>query len=157
MDTTAIYRSDTMTMANLVFPSPKTEPEQFFLSLVQIIPFAAWTADPRLNLRVQMIRQGLSLTPVKGDATIVATGRNKPLVITPFAKIMTDRSTEEIPLIIPGKNVVTALINHTMNTGDAYTVSKELAESGFFSWSGYIDYPLPRDMGFIKVGMVVRD
>ncbi len=157
VDTTAVYGSDTMAVAKLFFPKPKTEPEQFFSTIALTIPFAAWTADPRLNLGVQMIRQGLSTTPVKGDATMVAMGENKPLVTTPFAQMLTQRSTTEIPIVIPGKNVVTAFINRTLNTEDACTVSKELAESGFFSWSGYIDYPLPRSDEHFRVGMVVKD
>lgn len=157
VDTTAVYGSDTMMVAKLRFPRPKIEPEQFFSSIAMTIPFGAWTADPRLNLGVQMIRQGLSVTPVKGDATMVAMGENKPLVTTPFAQMLTQMSTDETPIVIPGKNVVTAFINRTLNMEDACSVSKELAESGFFSWSGYIDYPLPKDVGYIKIGMTVKD
>lgn len=121
------------------------------------IPFAAWTADPRLNLGVQMIRQGLSTTPIRGDATMVAMGGNAPLVTTPFTEMVTEMSTEKTPLVIPGKNIVTAFINRTLNTEDACVVSQELAESGMFSWSGYIDYPLSKDVGYIRVGMTIKD
>lgn len=42
-------------------------------------------------------------------------------------------------------------------TEDACTVSKELAEYGMFSWYGYIDYPLPKDLEHIRVGVTVKD
>lgn len=157
VDTTTVYGCDTLMIAKIQFPRPKTDPEQFFSLIALMIPFGAWTADPRLNLGVQMIRQGLSMTPVKGDATMVAMGENKPLVMTPLTKMLTNVSTDEIPIVVPGKNIVTAFINRTLNTEDACTVSKELAESGMFAWSGYIDYPLPKDVGYVKVGMIVKD
>ncbi|CVL09220.1 uncharacterized protein FMAN_15459 [Fusarium mangiferae] len=36
------------------------------------------------------------------------------------------------------------------NTENACIVSKEFAESGWLSWSGFIDYPLPRSCGKIE-------
>lgn len=157
VDTTAVYGSDTMAFAGISFPKPEEEPEQFFSIIALLVPFAAWTAEPRLNLGVQMMRQGLSVTPVKGDATMVATGINDPIVVTPLGKLLMENSTDEIPLAIPGKNMVAAFINRTLNTEDACSISKELAESGMFAWSGFIDYPLPRNAGHIRVGMTVKD
>lgn len=157
VDTTTVYRSDTMAVARLVFTKPKIEPEQFFLTRPLTMPFGACTADPRLNLGVQMIRQGLSITPVKGDAMMVAIGETKTLVTTPFAEMLAQQSTSETPIVIPSKSGMTAFINRTLNMEGACTVSKELAKSGFFSWSGYIDYPLPKDVGYLRAGMMVRD
>lgn len=36
------------------------------------------------------------------------------------------------------------------NTEDACIVSKEFAGMGWFKWTGYIDYPLPKGCGRIE-------
>lgn len=59
----AVYYSDTMSMAKLSFPEPAKEPEQFFSAVALTILFREWTANPRVNMGVQMIRQGISITP----------------------------------------------------------------------------------------------
>ncbi|OAP53943.1 hypothetical protein AYL99_11823 [Fonsecaea erecta] len=87
----------------------------------------------------------------------MATGESKPLVMTPFMCALSKMSTESAPIVFPGKYIVTAFVNRTLNTEDAYVVSKELAESGMFSWSGLIYYPLPKNVGYVRVGMVVKD
>ncbi|OAP53871.1 hypothetical protein AYL99_11893 [Fonsecaea erecta] len=122
--------SDTMAFANMRFPKRESEPEQFFGSIVQCIPFAAWTAEPRLGLGWQMARQAMSLTPVKGDATVVTTGESSPLVMTPFMCALWKMSTESAPIVFLGKHIVTAFMKWTLNREDACVVSKELAESG---------------------------
>ncbi|KAL9122249.1 MAG: hypothetical protein Q9187_001201 [Circinaria calcarea] len=157
VDSMAVHNSNTMEFAGLSFPDRTSEPEQYFNAAVLTIIFGAWTADPRLNLGLQMLRQAMSTTPIKGDATIVAMGENRPLAITPFMDAVTQHSTDECRITIPGKYVVAAFINRYLNTEDACTVSKEFAESGAFSWSGYINYPLPRDPGNIRIGMVLKD
>jgi hypothetical protein len=157
VDSMTVHKSDTMRFAGLSFPDRVTEPEQYFNAAVLTITFGAWTADPRLNLGLQMLRQAMSTTPIKGDATITAMGGNKALVITPFMDATMQHSTNECEISTPGKYVVTAFINRYLNTEDACTVSKEFAESGAFSWSGYINYPLPRDPGNIRVGTVLKD
>ena len=103
------------------------------------------------------MRQGLSTSPVKGDATIAVAGNNIPLLMTPMSQMITAESPDECTLAIPGRNVVTAFINRTLNTEDACTVSKEFSESGEFAWRGYINYPLPKDAGYVRVGMRVKD
>ncbi|KAK7937811.1 uncharacterized protein PG986_014679 [Apiospora aurea] len=157
LDSMTVHCTDTMRYANLRFPDPVEEPEQYMSALALMVPFGAWKAEPRLNLGVQMMRQGLSLTPVKGDATMVSMGNNAPLVVTPIVSIITSRSTDTNPMVMPGRNMVTAFVNRTLNMKDACTVSKEFAESGCFSWRGYIDYPLPRNAGYVRIGMTVKD
>ncbi|KAF4460198.1 hypothetical protein FALBO_13039 [Fusarium albosuccineum] len=157
VDTVAVHISDTMEMAGLKFPKQTEEPEQYFSALALMVPFGAWTAEPRLNLGVQMMRQGLSVNAVKGDATMTSVGINNPMVVTPLTKVLMDSTTEKIKMVLPGKNLVMAFINRTLNSEDALSVSKELAESGMFAWSGYIDYPLPKNAAYVRVGMTVKD
>ncbi|KAK1826722.1 hypothetical protein QBC39DRAFT_394168 [Podospora conica] len=43
------------------------------------------------------------------------------------------------------------------NTEDACIVSKEFAEIRWFTWTGYVDYPLPKDCGKPAVpGLVLK-
>lgn len=58
--------------------------------------------------------------------------------------------------MLPGKPVVVAFINMTLNSEDAYCVSKEFAELVAFAWMGYMDYPIPVD-GVVEPGMVVEN
>ena len=103
------------------------------------------------------MRQGLSTSPVEGNPTVVAAGNNMPLVMTAMSRIMTAESTDQCTLTIPNKIMTKAFINRTLNTEDACTVSKEFAESGAFAWRGYINYPLPKDAGHVRVGMQIKD
>jgi hypothetical protein len=66
--------------------------------------------DYRLNLGVQ--RQGLSVTLVKGDGRERAADPSRP---------HNQRGVHGLDIIvIPGKNVVTAIINRTLNMEDAW-------------------------------------
>lgn len=157
VDSMAVHNSDTIEFAGLSFPDKTNEPEQFFNAAVLTIIFGAWTADPRLNLGLQMLRQAMSTTPIKGDAIITAMGENKPLAITPFMDAVAQQSTDKCRIVVPGKYVVTAFINRYLNTEDACTVSREFANSGAFSWSGYINFPLSRDLGSVRIGIALKD
>ena len=157
VDSMSVHASDTMEFAGLSFPNRETEPEQYFNAAVLTIPFAAWTADPRINLGVQMLRQAMSLSPINGDATMVSHGEVEPLVKTPFLDMIMQQSKGMGLVSIPGTQVVVGFVNRYMNMEDACSVSQEWAESGTFAWSGYINYPLPVNPGPIKVGMMVGD
>ena len=50
-----------------------------------------------------------------------------------------------------------AFVNRSLNTEDACSVSREFAQSDTFTWSGYIDYPLPSGCGSIGVGTVLEN
>lgn len=113
------------------------------------VPYEACTANLRLNPGIQMMMQGLLLTPVKGDTTIVSVGDNKLLVVTPVTSIIVSRSTQ-MPLMAPRRNMVMAFINRTLDTEDAYTISTEFAESGSFSGNGCIEYPPCRDVRYVR-------
>jgi hypothetical protein len=139
------------------FPLENEEPEQFFNLATLMIMCGAWTMEPRLGLGLQMLRQAMSTTPIKGDATIVSLGPSEPLVMTSFAKALACAATDECPVVFPGKPVVMAFINRSLNTEDACSVSKEWADSGAMGWRGVIDYPLPRNVGYVRVGMVLKD
>jgi hypothetical protein len=60
-------------LAGLSFDK-STEPEQFFNAGILTIVASAWTAEPRLNLGIQMLKQAMSTTPIRGNATIVSLG-----------------------------------------------------------------------------------
>ncbi len=157
VDSVSVHTSDTMEFAGLSFPSSENEPEQYFNAAILTIPFGAWTADPRLNLGMQMLRQAMSLSRINGDATIVCHGEIEPLIKTPLTSLIIGRSKGTKLASIPGTQVVTAFVNRSMNMEDACSVSKELAESGIFAWSGYINYPLPQNPGPMKIGMKMID
>ncbi|KAK5162657.1 uncharacterized protein LTR77_011263 [Saxophila tyrrhenica] len=157
VDSVSVHNSDTMEFANLSFPSREMEPEQYFNAAILTIPFAAWTADPRLNLGMQMLRQGMSLSRISGDATIVSHGEVEPLVKTPLTDLIMAKSKGAKLVSVPGVQLVTAFVNRSMNMEDACSVSKDLAESGIFAWSGYINYPLPSNPGPMKIGMKMID
>ena len=124
VDTTTVYYTTMLSMAGITFPDVKEEPEQFFNATVLTIPFAAWTSEPRPNLGVQMLRQSMSTTPIKGDATIVSTGKCKQLVTTAVADAIVSYSSNTRPIVLPGKLVMTAFVNRYLNSEDACTVSK---------------------------------
>jgi len=158
VDSMCVYHSDTMKFANLTFPDPEIEPMQFSSTSCLIVPFFRWTTEPRINLGIQMTMQGMNTFPIKGDATIVSLGRSDPIIKTAVMDAITNKSSAECEITIPGKNIVTAFINRKLNTEDACTISKELAESGAFAWSGYIDYPLPLvTSGKIEPGMIIEN
>jgi hypothetical protein len=130
IDRTTVYGSDTTRTAKLMFAKlmfakmrfpnstptgtePETEPEQFF-SYSFGHAFVVRTADPMLNLGVQIMRQCLSVLPVKGDARMGATEVSNPPVTTPFAQILTDMSKDQTPIVIPRQE--------QLNTEDVYRV-----------------------------------
>jgi hypothetical protein len=157
IDSMSVHYSDTMRFAGLTFPSSINEPYQYFNIAIWNIPFGAWTAEPRLNLGLQMLRQAISPSPISGDATIVSHGETPVLVKTPFMDMVAkqSRGTNSIPM--RGTHVVTAFVNRYLNMEDGCVVSKEWAESGIVTWSGYISYPLPQDEGYVKIGMSTKD
>ncbi|KAF2241312.1 hypothetical protein BU26DRAFT_571815 [Trematosphaeria pertusa] len=55
-----------MRFCGLSFPRKEEEPEQYFNIAVLIIGFMAWTAEPRPNLGLQMVRQSLVPNPDQG-------------------------------------------------------------------------------------------
>ena len=55
-------------------------------------------------------------------------------------------STTDVRVSVPGRHVVVTFINRYLNAEHAVSVSKEWAESGSCSWTGYIMYPLPNDV-----------
>ncbi len=120
------------------FPRHDVEPGQFTSTSGLIINYYAWTTEPRVNLGIQMTMQGMNRFPIKGDATIVSLGESEPIVKTEFLDAIMNAQTPECKIVVPGKNVVTAFINRSLNTEDACSISKEFAESGNFAWMGYI-------------------
>jgi hypothetical protein len=55
-----------MEFAKLEFPQKENEPEQFFCTPLRTVPFMAWMADTRPNLGIEMLRQAMSTSPIKG-------------------------------------------------------------------------------------------
>jgi len=158
VDSMAVYHSDTLKYAKVSWPKHDVEIKQFIATSVQCIPFYAFTMEPRSNLGMQMKLQSMNRYPIKGDATIVSLGESEPVIMTDVMDAIMAKSTKENPIIIPGRNVITAFVNRSLNTEDACSVTKEFAEWGAFAWMGYIDYPLPNDReGTITPGMVLED
>lgn len=157
VDSMIVHGCDTLTYASLSFPDSVREPEQYFNAAVLCISFGAWTADPRLNLGVQIMRQAMSLDPIKGDATITALGSTEPLLTTSVLDAITSQFPDGQRYSTPGRNVVVAFINRYLNSEEACSVSRGWATSGATAWSGYINYPLPNNVGFVKKGMRLMD
>lgn len=157
VDTMCVYHSDTMKYINKKFPSWKTEPSQMASANVMMIPFYRYDTEPRTGLGVGMMKQSLCELPTKGEATMRSVGRSEPVLKTQFAAILDNSSSEECPMVIPGRNMVMAFINMQQNTEDACIVNKTFAEMGWFTWSGYIDYPLPKDCGKVEAWDVLFD
>lgn len=155
VDTMTLYDCDTMAFAGVEFPDRTKEPEQYCCFPLLVEPFFRWSTEPRENLGIQMAIQGLGLHPVKGDATIVSLGETKPLVVTEHMDALMRYSTPSHRITTPGKNAVIAFINRTRNTEDAVSVMKEWAQSGAFAWFGYISFPLPKDCGVVKPGLML--
>jgi len=130
VDSVCVHKSDTLRIAGVNFPDKVEKPEQYLDLGVLMIMCDAWTVEPRLSLGLQMMRQAMSTTPIKADATIDSLERSEPLVMTSFATAISATFTAESPIAFPGKSVVTAFINRSLNTKDAASVSKEWAESG---------------------------
>ncbi len=156
VDSMCVYHSDTMKYLNVIFPRFDVEPMQFNSTSVLIINYHAWTTEPRVNLGIQMTMQGMSRFPIKGDATIISLGESRPVVKTEVLDAIMNMQTDKCRIVVPGKNVVAAFVNRSLNTEDACSVSKEFAESGAFAWSGYIDYPLPGACGEIGPGTILE-
>lgn len=124
VDNVSVHCSDTMAFSNLKFPDMCAEPGQYFNIAILTIPFAAWTADPRLNLGVQMLRQAMSMSPINSDATMVPHGNIEPLVTTTFGNTVLKGCKDRAIVSMPGTHVVTAFINRYLNSEDACTISK---------------------------------
>jgi hypothetical protein len=157
VDSMSVYHSDTLRFANISFPSRTFEPEQYASTMSRIIPFFQYTTEPRLDLSLQMRVQALCQRPVNGDATSVSLGEREPIIMTSFMSTIRSMSGNKSLITHPGKYTVAAFINRTSNTEDAVSISKEFANSGVFSWNGYINYPLPPDCGHIEPGMVLMN
>lgn len=155
VDSMVVYHSDTLKFVNMTFPSRKFEPEQYACTMSRIIPFFQYTTEPRLDLSLQMRVQALCTRPVNGDATSVSLGSREPIIMTSFMSTIRSMGADKSLITHPGKYLVAAFINRTSNTEDAISISKEAADSGMFSWNGYINYPLPPDCGHIEPGMVL--
>lgn len=156
VDTVSVYHSDTMRFCGLSFPRREEEPEQYFNVAVLTIAFSAWTAEPRPNLGLQMLRQSASPTPIKGDATMVSVCESKPMISTTWGDAITNGFTD--PLVpMPEKPVTVAFVNMYMNTEDSSCVSEVWAMSGLMAWTGVINYRLPLDVGYVKPGTILRD
>ena len=156
VDSVTVHGSDTLTMLKLKFPEETKEPHQYMNIGVLTIPFAPWTMEPRLNLGLQMQRQAMTTTPIKGDATMISLGPSEGIIRTPYADAILTASTPECKIVFPGRPVVVGFINRYLNTEDACTVSKEWAESGAMGWRGVINYPLPNGV-MVKKGMMLKD
>lgn len=96
------------------------------------------------------MRQPISTMPIKGDATIVSTGRCKQLVTTTVADSIVSYSSSRCPLVLPGKPVVTAFVNRYLNSEDVCTVAKGWAESCKMLWIGRINYQLPSKVPYVQ-------
>lgn len=156
VDSMCVYHSDTMRYLGATFPRHDTEVTQFSSTSCLLINHFAWATEPRVDLGIQMTLQGMNRFPIKGDATMVSLGESEPIVKTEVLDAIMKAQTDECKIVVPGKNVVTAFINKTLNSEDACSVSKEFAESGQFAWMGYIDYPLPMGCGDIRRGTVLE-
>ncbi|KJX95015.1 hypothetical protein TI39_contig4142g00006 [Zymoseptoria brevis] len=99
----------------------------------------------------------MSLSPINSDATIVSHGEAPVLIKTPFTDMMLQHSKNTKMISMPVTHVVTAFVNRYLNMEDGCCVSKEWAESGALTWSGYINYPLPQSEGRVKIGMSTKD
>ncbi len=152
VDSMCVYHSDTLKFANINFPSFVYESEQYFNVASLTVPFAAWTTEPRLNIGVQMLVQSMNLSPIQGDATMVSMGTQTPLVMTSFTDSILSAQTSECQITMPDKSMIVAFVNTTSNTEDACVVAEEVADSGLFSWYGYINYPVPSDCGHVRPG-----
>ncbi|KAI1291210.1 hypothetical protein F5Y03DRAFT_400881 [Xylaria venustula] len=157
VDSMAIYHSDTLRFAKMQFPSRSDEPEQYCCFLLLTEPFFRWSTEPRENLGIQMGTQGLGLHPVKGDATIMSLGESSPIVVTSYMNALLNTSSDECRITTPGKNAVMAFINRTCNTEDAVSIMMEWATSGAFAWHSFISFPLPKDSGVIRPGMILKN
>lgn len=155
VDSMCVYHSQTMKYINKKFPRYDVEVDQFASAVSQLFPFYMHGTEPRPSLGIQMSMQGLGSSVVKGDATMVSIGTKEPLIKTELLDMITSRNTSDHRIELAARPVVMAFINHTMNTEDAFCVTKEFAESGAFSWSALIDYPLPNNCGWIEPGMVL--
>ncbi|XMA20912.1 hypothetical protein WAI453_013703 [Rhynchosporium graminicola] len=85
VDSICVHESNTLKILGMSFPTKSAEPEQYFNNAVSMIICGAWTIEPRLSLGLQMLRQSISTTPIKGDTTIVSLGPSEPLIMTSFA------------------------------------------------------------------------
>ncbi|KAF3009533.1 hypothetical protein E8E13_004868 [Curvularia kusanoi] len=123
---------------------------------LRIIPFFQYTTEPRLDLALQTRIQALCRRPINGDATSVSMGEREPIIMTSFRSTIRNMSSNKGFITHPGKYVVAAFINRTSNTEDTVSISKELADSGMFSWNRYINLPadgrLRSQMDMSKVG-----
>lgn len=102
-----------------------------------------------------MMKQALYELPTKGSATMRTVGTTEPILKTEFAHVISTKSTDTTPMVIPGRNMVLALVNMQQNTEDACIVSKEFVEMGWLRGLGtylptYVDYPLPKDCGKVE-------
>lgn len=158
VDTMTVYHSDTLQVAGLKFPSRELEPRQY-ANIITLIyaPFSAFTTEPRPNLAVQMVLQGMNSMPVQGDATLISMGQQEPLVSSDFMSAVRSEASDGEMISIPNKYMVTAFINRTLNMEDACSVLKEYADSGHFAWMGEINYPIPSDCGHVRPGTVLKD
>ncbi|KAI4179327.1 MAG: hypothetical protein LQ346_007224 [Caloplaca aetnensis] len=113
-----------------------------------LINYYAWTTEPRVNLGIQMTMQGMN--------RLRATPRSCPWARASPSLRPLGAQTSDYRIVVPGKNMVTAFINRSLNSEDACSVSKEFADSDAFAWSGYIDYPLPSGCGAVGCGTVLE-
>ena len=157
VDSMCVYHSDTMRYLGMSFPKPEVEVMQFTCTSSLLIPFFRWTTEPRPNLGIQMMMQAMNSYPIKGDATIVSLNTNKPVITTQVADAIISKSSDSCRIVIPGRNIVVAFINRTLNTEDACSISEEFANSGNFAWMGYIEYPIPRDAGVVEPGTMLEN
>lgn len=99
----------------------------------------------------------MSLSPISGDTTIVSYGEASVLIKTPLTDMLLAYFQGTNMISMPGTHVVIAFINRYLNIEDGCCVSKEWAESGALTWSLYINYPLPQDDSYVKIGLSTRD
>ena len=100
----AIYHSDMMSFCELKFPRKEVEPLQYFNIMVLLMLFITWTIEPRPNLGLQMMRQSMSTSAIRGDATFTLSGATKHLVMMDFEDTITSAASKiGLDLPMPAK------------------------------------------------------
>lgn len=82
VDIMAFSSGDTL---RSTLPVRSVEPGQYMNAIMlTYAPFSCFTMEPRPNLVAQMMFQGINNLPIQGDATLVSTGQQEPIVVSDF-------------------------------------------------------------------------
>src|SRR5438045_9728691 len=93
-DMRAIHHSDMLSFCELKFPRKEVEPLQYFNIMVLLMPFITWTVELRPNLGLQMMRQSMSTSAIRGDATFALSGATKHLVMMDLEDTITSTASK---------------------------------------------------------------